>query len=183
MCLRVAQYYLHSHVCTLWLVFQYYVWCLLSRIIGMAYKVFWESTLHFLGWDYFAKYLTTFSYTSLLLLRYIYFRNRVEFPSGSHGFPVLLQRYEHRVLHFRCRFVSFLIDDFNIIPLYSMVLITAVLCFFGPGCFSIYVLHFPCTIYVACLCLPSLALSSWYYEMEAKLFYLLTTCPSCNWQP
>lgn len=80
----------------------------------------------YLGQDHFAKYLITLSYTSLLLLRSIYCRNHVEFPFGSHGFPVLvlLQQYAHQVLNFRCRSVSFFIDDFNFLPLYSMVFIT-----------------------------------------------------------
>ena len=135
----------------------------LHNVSGVGYATF-------LGWDHFAKYLTIFSCTSLLLLRSSFYRNHVEFPSGSHGFPVLLQWYEHRVLHFRCRSVSFFIDDFNFIPLYSMVLIIWVLLYFGPGCFSVFVLHLPCATYVAYLCLPSLALSSWYYEMEVSGF-------------
>ena len=155
---------LYSHICTSWLACQDYVWCLLSR----PAQCFGSRLCILLVCDHFAKYLTTFSYTSLLLLLSISCRSRVKFPSGPHDFPVLLQRYKHRVLHFHCRSVSFFIDDFSFIPLYSIVLVTGVLCCFGPGCFSVFVLNIPCATYVAYLCLPSLALSSWYYEMEAS---------------
>jgi hypothetical protein len=55
-----------SDVCILGLACLCSVWCLLSRIFGMACTTFREQLCSLLGWDHFAKYRVRINYWSIL---------------------------------------------------------------------------------------------------------------------